>query len=168
MIPQGPHPKGVASMRVLPDVHADLRLHDPTSKAPATQPALPKKAPPTTGKGIPSVFYIGTGQVQPAPPPKQSSMWKVQPLGLFHSPTATPTTPAHPPRPSSSALPQPVQEPPNPVTLKNPLPEPAQQCPPNKQVHHKQFPRDQQGNPMIPAQAPSAVDPPKMSAPSPK
>ena len=34
-VPQGPPPKGVASMRVLPDVHEALRQHDPTSKAPS-------------------------------------------------------------------------------------------------------------------------------------
>ena len=159
--PQGPPPKGVASMRVLPDVHEALRQHDPTSRAPTSQPSLPKKAPPTTGKGIPAGFYrgdepprIGSGQVQPAPPPKL--------------PGSTPTTPAHPPRPPLAALPQPVQEPQNPATLKHPLPQPAQQGPPNKQVRHKDFPRDQQGNPLTPMQAPSAVDLSRMSAPSPK
>ena len=45
-VPQGPPPKGVSSMRVLPDVHDALRQHGPTSKAPASQPILPKKAPP--------------------------------------------------------------------------------------------------------------------------
>ena len=100
--------------------------HDPTSKTPSSQPSLPKKALPTTGKGMPVGFYrveepprIGSGQVQPA--------------------GSTPTTPAHPPHPPVSALPQPVQEPPNPATLKQPLPQPAQQGPPNKQVCHKDF-----------------------------
>ena len=140
-------------MRVLPYVHEGLRQHDPTSKAPASQPALPKKAPPTTGRGIPAVFIrgdepprIGSGQVQPAPP---------------KLPGSTPTTPAHPPRPPISALPQPVQETSNPATLKHPLPQPAQQGAPNKQVRHKAFPVDQQV-------APTTVDLSRMSAPSPK
>ena len=148
-------PKGVSSMRALPEVHDALRRHDP-SKAPASQPILSKKAPPTTAG-----FYsdsepprIGSEQVQPAPPPKL--------------PGSTPTTPAHPPRPPISALPQPVQESSTPATLKHPLPQPAQQGPPNKQVRHKAFPVDQQANPTTSMAAPSAVDTARMSAPSPK
>ena len=89
-VPHGPPPKGVSSMRVLPDVHDALCQHDP-SKAPASQPVLPKKAPPTTGRGRPAGFYsdseppgIGSDQVQPAPPPKL--------------PGSTPMTPAIPAR----------------------------------------------------------------------
>ena len=100
-VPHGPPPKGVSSMRVLPDVHDALHQHDP-SKAPASQPVLPKKAPPTTGRGRPAVFYsdsepprIGSEQVQSAPPPRL--------------PGSTPTTPAHPPRPPIEALPKPAQ-----------------------------------------------------------
>ena len=129
-VPQGPPPKGISSMRVLPNVPEALRQHDPTSKAPASQPSLPKKAPPITGKGMPSGFYrgdepprIGSGQI-----PKL--------------PGSTPTTTAHPPRPSIAALPQPVQEQQSSVTLKHPLSQPAQQGPPNKQVRHKAFPGD--------------------------
>ena len=64
----------------------------------------PKRLDPTTGKGMPAGFYraeepprIGSGQVQPAPPPKL--------------PGSTPTTPApaHPPRPPIEALPKPAQ-----------------------------------------------------------
>ena len=134
--------------------------HDP-SKVPAFQPVLPKKAPPTTGRGRRAWFYsdkepprIGSEQVQPAPPPKL--------------PGSTPTTPAHPPRPPISALPQPVQESSNQATLKHPLPQPAQQGPPNKQVRHKAFPADQQINPTTSMAAPSAVDMSRMRAPSPK
>ena len=54
-------------------------------------------------------------------------------------------TPAHPPRPPISALPQPVQEPPVPATLKHPLPQPAQQGPPDKQGRSKEFPRERDG-----------------------
>ena len=160
-VPQGPPSKGVSSMRVLPDVHEALRQHDPTSKAPASQPSLPKKAPPTTGKGMPAGFYrveepprIGSGQVQPAPPPKL--------------PGSTPTIPAHPRRPPNSALPQPVQETSNPATLKHPLPQPAQQGPPNKQVRHKAFPADQQAIPLTSMPTSAAVEMSRVSAPSPK
>ena len=119
--PQGPPPKGVSSMQVLPNVHEALRQHDPTSKAPASQPSLPKKAPPTTGKGMPAGFYrveepprIGSGRVHQAPP---------------KLPGSTPTTPAHPHCPPISALPPPIQESSNPATFKHLLPEPAQQGP---------------------------------------
>ena len=92
-----------------------------------------------TRRGIPKGFIhvtepprIGAGTVQ-----------QPQPLQL---PTATPTTPAHPPRPPISALPQPVQEPPAP--LKHPLPQPAQQSPPNKHPARKHFQREQMVNPL--------------------
>ena len=79
-VPQGPPPKAVSSTRVLPNVQEALRQHDPTSKAPSTQPSLPKKARPTTGKGIPAGFYrgdepprIGSGQVQDFPRDQQGN-----------------------------------------------------------------------------------------------
>ena len=104
-VPHGPPPKSV---------HEALRQHDP-SKAPASQPVLPKKAPPTTRRGRPAGFYpdsepprIGTEQVQPAPPPKL--------------PGPTPMTPAYPARPPISALPQPSTDSASPATLKHPLP----------------------------------------------
>ena len=61
-------------MRVLPDVHAALRQHDP-SKVPASQPVLPNKAPPTTGRGRPAGFYSDTE-------PPRIGMEQVQPLHL--------------------------------------------------------------------------------------
>ena len=61
-VAHGPPPKGVSSTRVLPGVHDALRQHEP-SKAPASQPALPKKAPPTTGKGMPAGCYRVEGLV---------------------------------------------------------------------------------------------------------
>ena len=173
-MPHGPPPKGVSSMRVLPDVHEALRQHDP-SKAPASQPVLPKKDPPTTGRGRPAAFFsdsepsrIGSEQVQPAPPPRQSSMWEVQPQGIFHPLTCAPTTPAHPPRPPASALPQPTPDSASPASLKHPLPQPAQQGPPNKQVRHKAFPTDPQASPSTSMASQPAVDMSRMSAPSPK
>ena len=173
-VPHGPPPKGTSSMRALPNVHEALRQNDP-SKAPASQPILPKKAPPTTGRGRPAAFYsgdepprIGSAPVQPPPPPKPSSMWEVQPQGMFHPPTATPMTPGYPPRPPVEALPKPVPEVASQPTLKHPLPEPAQQGPPNKQVRHKAFPKEQQASLSTSMASPSAVDMSRMSAPSPK
>ena len=95
--PQGPPPKGVSSMRVLPDVHEALRQHDPTSKAPASQPSPPKKAPPTTGRRAPAVFIRGD-----EPPRIVLDRSSQHQLRSFRS---TPTTPAHPPRPPILALP---------------------------------------------------------------
>ena len=43
-VPHGPPPKGISSARALPQVHEALNQNGPTSKAPSTQPVLPKKA----------------------------------------------------------------------------------------------------------------------------
>ena len=151
-----------------------VRMIDP-SKAPVSQPIFPKKAPPTTGRGRPAAFYseeepprIGSAPVQPPPPPKPTSAWDVQPQGIFLPLTATPMTPGHPPRPPIEALPKPVPEVASQATLKHPLPLPAQQGPPNKQVRHKAFPHDQQASSTTSMASPSAVDMSRMSAPSPK
>ena len=105
--PRGPPPAGTSSMRALPDVHAALRQNDP-SKATHSQP-VGKKAPPSTGRPMPSGFYsdkepprIGT-QVQP-PPPATSSPAAAQ--GLNPPLAATPMTPSHPPRLAIDALPK--------------------------------------------------------------
>ena len=134
-------------MRALPNVHEALHQNDP-SKAPVSQPILPKKAPPTTGRGRQTGFYsddepprIGSAPVQPPPPPRPLSTWDAQPQGIFHLRTATPMTPGYPPRPPVEALPKPIPEVASQATLKQPLPEPAQQGPPNKQVRHKAFPK---------------------------
>ena len=116
-------------MRVLPNVHEALRQHDP-SKAPASQPILPKKplqqqAEVGQLRSTQTVNLQGLVRVQPAPPPKL--------------PGSTPMTPTYPPRPPISALPQPCPDSANPATLKHPLPQPLQQGPPNKQVRHKPF-----------------------------
>ena len=97
-----------------------------------------------------------------------SSMWEVHPQGMFHPPTATPMTPGYPPRPPTEALPKPAQEMASRATLKHPLPQPAQQGPPNKQVRHKAFPKEQQATLSTSMASPSAVDMSRMSAPSPK
>ena len=123
-VPHGPPPKGTSSMRALQNVHDALRQNYP-SKAPASQPILAKKAPPTTGRGRPAGFYsgdepprIGSAPVQPPPPPKP---WEVQPQGMFHPPSATPMTPGYPPRPPVKALLKPIPEVASQATLKHPL-----------------------------------------------
>ena len=55
-LPSGSTPQGPSSMRVLPNVHEDLRQNDP--KASFSQPVV-KKAPPTLGRPRPSGFYSG-------------------------------------------------------------------------------------------------------------
>ena len=173
-VSHGPPPKGTISMRALPNVHRALRQNDP-SEAPVSQPILPKKAPPTTGRGRPAAFYsedepprIRSAPVQRPPPPKQLSTWDVQPQGIFHPPTAAPMTPGYQPRPPIEALPRPVPEAASQATLKHPLPEPAHQGPPNKQVRPKAFPKEQQASLTTSMASPSAVDVSRMSAPSPK
>ena len=77
-------------------------------------------------------------------------------------------TPSHPPHPPIDALPRPVPEVASQATLKHPLPEPAQQGPPNKQVRHKAFPHELHASSTPSMASPSAVDMSRMSAPSPK
>ena len=160
-------------MRALPDVHKALRQNDP-SKAPGSQPVL-KKAPPTIGRDRPAAFYsgdepprIGTTPVQPPPPPKPVNPWDAQPQGMFHPLTATPMTPGNPPRPPVEALPKPMPAGTSQATHKHPLPQPAQQSPPNKQVRRKASPHDQQPPSRMSMALPSAVDTSRMNAPSPK
>ena len=77
-------------------------------------------------------------------------------------------TPGHPPRPPIEALPKPITETTSPATHKHPLPQPAQQGPPNKQVRHKAFPYDQQASSTMSMASPSAAQVSRMSGPSPK
>ena len=166
-VPFGPHPNSI-----LPSVHEALWQNDP-SRAPGSQPVL-KKAPPSAGRPRPNAFYsesepprIGTAPAQPPPPPKPMNTWDVQPQGMFHPLTATPMTPGNPPRPPE-ALPKPMPIETSQATHKHPLPQPAQQGPPNKQVRHKAFPHDQQPPVAVSMASPSAVDMPRQGIPSPK
>ena len=54
-LPRGPTPQGISSQRVLPQVHEVLRQNDPRGLS-YSQPAV-KKAPPTSGRPMPSVFH---------------------------------------------------------------------------------------------------------------
>ena len=112
--------------------------------------------------------WIGTAPVQPPPPPKPVNPWDVQPQALFHPLTATRMTSGYPPRPPIKALPKPMPEVMSQATHKHPLPQPAQQGPPNKQVRHKAFPQDQQPSATASMASPSAVDMLRRGNPSPK
>ena len=171
-VPCGPPPKETSSMRVLPNVHEALRQNDP-SMAPGSQPVL-KKAPPSAGRRRPKAFYsegepprIGSAPAQPLPPPRTST-WDGQPQGVFHSLTATPMTPGNPPRPPIDALPKTMPMETSQATHKHPLPEPAQQGPPNKRVRHKAFPYCQQPPTTASMPSPSSVEVPRPGIPSPK
>ena len=170
-VPCGPPPKDTSSMRVFPDVHAALRQNDP-HKAPGSQPVL-KTAPPSAGRPRLKAFYsegepprIGSAPVQPPPPPRPST-WDGQPPRGFHSSTPTPVTPGYPPRPPIEALPKPMPMETSQAT-KHPLPEPAQEGPPNKHVRHKAFPYDQQPPATASMPLPSSVEMPRPGIPSPK
>ena len=128
-IPCGPPPAGTSSMRALPDVHAALRQNDP-SMATHSQPVL-KKAPPSTGRPMPTAFYsdkepprIGT-PVQP-PPPTTSRPDAAQAPCLNLPLAATPMTPSHPPRPPIEALPEHASMEPSSSANKHSLEQPAQ------------------------------------------
>ena len=144
-LPSGPPPQGIASQRVLPQVHEVLRQNDPSGLS-YSQPAV-KKAPPTSGRPMPSVFHsetepprIGSG-VQP-PPPAAPRPKGVPSIAL---PLAeTPMTPSHPPRPPLSALPKCSSMEMNTSARKHALDPPTAQAPPSKQVRCKAFPGSSQ------------------------
>ena len=144
-LPSGPTPQGISSQRVLPRVHEALRQNDPSVTS-YSQPAV-KKAPPTSGRPMPSVFHsesepprIGSG-VQPPPPaaPRPKVVPSIElPLG------ATPMTPGHPPRPPLSALPKHSSMETSSCASKHALEPPTAQAPPSKQVRCKAFPKSSQ------------------------
>ena len=168
-IPRGPPPAGTSSMRALPQLHAALRQSDP-SMAAHSQPVV-KKAPPSTGRPIPSGFYsdkepprIGTS-AQP-PPPATSRPDAAQGLNLPLA--ATPMTPCHPPRPPIDALPKHPSMETGTGANKHPLEPPVQQGPPNKHVRPKAFPYPQSQSQETSMAASSAVDMSRPSTPCPK
>ena len=170
-IPRGPPPPGPSSMRVLPNVHAALRQSDP-SMATQSQPVV-KKAPPSTGRPMPSGFYsagepprIGT-PAQP-PPPTTSRPGAAQGQCLNLPLAATSMTPSHPPRPPIGALPKHVSMEMSSSANKHPLEQPAQQGPPNKHVRPKAFPYGQLPPSQTSMAAPSAVDMSRQGTPCPK
>ena len=144
-LPSGPPPQGISSQRVLPRVHEVLRQNDPSVTS-HSQPAV-KKAPPTCGRPMPSVFYsetepprIGSG-VQP-PPPAAPRPKVVPSIAL---PLAeTPMTPSHPPRPPLSALPKYSSMETSSCANKHALDPPTAQAPPSKQARCKAFPKSSQ------------------------
>ena len=157
-IPAGPPPVAIqtdAQPRALPQVHAALRSNDP--KAPTSQLVVAKKPPPTTGKPLPKGFHRGD-----AAPPMIGTAGPVQLPPPVVLPTATPTTPAHPPRPPLEAIPKPAEAAPAPPTLKHALPQPAPEGHPTEQIRAKEFPRGADGNPCV---APPAIDLSSVGAP---
>ena len=168
-IPCGPTPEGTSSMRALPNVHAALRQNDP-KMASFSQPVV-KKAPPSSGRPMPSVFQsdaepprIGA-PVQPPPPaaPRPADAQSVNlPLA------ATPMTPSHPPRPPIEALPKYPSMETSQCANKHALEPPAAQAPPSKQVRSKAYPYPSQPPDQVFMAASAAVEMPQPSRPCPK
>ena len=168
-IPSGPPPKGISSMRALPDVHDALRQNDP-KMASYSQPVV-KKAPPSMGRPRPSAFYsdaepprIGA-PVQP-PPPAAERPAEAQSLNLPLA--ATPMTPSHPPHPPIQALPKRPSMETNPNVNKHPLEPPSAQGPPSKHVRSKAFPYPSQPPDQVYVAASATLDMPQASRPCPK
>ena len=168
-LPSGPPPQGIASQRVLPQVHEVLRQNDPNGLS-YSQPAV-KKAPPTSGRPMPSVFHsetepprIGSG-VQP-PPPAAPRPKGVPSIAL---PLAeTPMTPSHPPRPPLSALPKYSSMEMNTSASKHALDPPTAQAPPSKQVRCKAFPGSSQPHDQVYVAASASVEMSQPCRPCPK
>ena len=169
-IPCGPTPEGTSSMRALPDVHEALRQNDPRMVS-HSQPVV-KKAPPSTGRPKPSVFYsdaepprIGA-PVQPPPPPAAERPAATQGLDLPLA--ATPMTPSHPPRPPIEALPKYSSMEMSSCANKHPLEPPTAQGPPSKHVRSKAFPYASPPPDQVFMAASAAVEMPQASRPCPK
>ena len=170
-VPYGPPPKGISSMRALPEVHDALRQNDP-SKLKHHSRAFQRK-PLQQQAGVGQQLSIQEMNLQGLVLQLRSlHRHQGQRLhGMFKlkdPPAAAPVTPGHPPRPPIEALPQPIPEVAIQATHKHPRPQPAQEGPPNKQVRHKAFPHDQQAPSTMSMASSSAVDMSRMSAPSPK
>ena len=165
-LPVGPPPQGIASQRELPRVHEALRRNVPSITS-HSQPAV-KKAPPTCGRPMPSVFIketepprIGSG-VQP-PPPAAPRPKGVPSIAL---PLAeTPMTPSHPPRPPLSALPKHPSMETSSGASKHALDPPTEPAPPSKQVRHKAFPKPPQAEGEVYVAASASVETPQPCRP---
>ena len=122
-------------MRALPDVRDALRQNDP-KMASYSQPVV-KKAPPTSGRPMPSAFYsdaepprIGA-PIQPPPPAVQRP---AEAQGLSLPLAKTPMTPCHPPRPPIDALPKHPSMETSSCASKHPLESTTADGPPSKHV----------------------------------
>ena len=168
-LPCGPPPQGISSQRVLPRVHEALRQNDPSVTS-HSQPAV-KKAPPTCGRPIPSVFYSDTeppriGSGVQSPPPAAPRPKVVPSIAL---PLAeTPMTPGHPPRPPLSALPKYSSMETSSCANKHALDPPTAQAPPSKQVRCKAFPKPSQPAEEIYVAASASVEMSQPCRPCPK
>ena len=165
-LPSGPPPQGIASQRELPRVHEVLRQNDSRNTS-YSQPTV-KKAPPTCGRPMPSVFFketepprIGSG-IQP-PPPAAPRPKGVPSIAL---PLAeTPMTPSHPPRPPLSALPKHSSMETSSNASKHALEPPTEPAPPSKQVRHKAFPKPPQAEGELYVAASASVETPQPCRP---
>ena len=168
-LPSGPTPQGISSQRVLPRVHEALRQNDPSVTS-YSQPAV-KKAPPTSGRPMPSVFHsesepprIGSGV--PPPPPAAPRPKVVPSIALPLA--ATPMTPSHPPRPPLSALPKHSSMETSSGASKHALDPPTAQAPPSKQVRCKAFPGSSQPPDQVYVAASATLEMPQSCRPCPK
>ena len=168
-LPSGPTPQGTSSQRELPRVHEVLHQSDPRGLS-YSQPAV-KKAPPTSGRPMPSLFHsetepprIGSGS-QP-PPPAAPRPKGVPSIAL---PLAeTPMTPGHPPRPPLSALPKHSSMETSSCANKHALDPPTAQAPPSKQVRCKAFPGSSQPPDQVYVAASASVEMSQPCRPCPK
>ena len=168
-LPRGPPPQGISSQRVLPKVHEALRQNDPSVTS-YSQPAV-KKAPPTSGRPMPSVFHSETeppriGSGVPPPPPAAPRPKVVPSVELPLA--ATPMTPSHPPRPPLSALPKYSSMETSSGANKHALEPPTAQAPPTNQIRCKAFPQPSQPPDQVYVAASATVEMPQPSRPCPK
>ena len=164
-LPRGPPPPCISSMRVLPNVHEALRQNDP-KMASHSQPAI-KKAPPTSGRPMPSAFYSDVAPPRigaPAQPPPPAVQQSADTQGLTLPLAKTPMTPCHPPRPPVDALPKHPSMETSSCASKHPLESTTVEGPPSKHVRPKAFPYPDQ----VFVAASAAVDMPHPSRPCPK
>ena len=168
-IPSGPPPVGTSSMRALPDVHAALRQNDP-KMASFSQPVV-KKAPPSSGRPMPSVFQSDAEPPRigaPVQPPPPAAPRPADAQGVNLPLAATPMTPGHPPRPPLEALPKHPSMETSQCANKHALEPPAAQAPPSKHVRSKAYPHPSQPPDQVFMAASASVEMPQPSRPCPK
>ena len=156
-------------MRALPDVHAALRQNDP-KMASFSQPVV-KKAPPSSGRPMPSVFQSDAEPPRigaPVQPPPPAAPRPADAQGVNLPLAATPMTPGHPPRPPLEALPKHPSMETSQCANKHALEPPAAQAPPSKHVRSKAYPYPSQPPDQVFMAASASVEMPQPSRPCPK
>ena len=168
-IPRNPPPSGISSMRALPNVHEALRQNDP-KMASYSQPVV-KKAPPTSGRPMPSASYSDAEPPRigaPAQPPPPAVPRPAEAQGLNLPLAKTLMTPCHPPCPPIDALPKHPSMESSSSATKHPLESTAAAGPPSKHVRPKAFPYADQPPDQVYMAASAAVKMPHPSRPCPK